>query len=131
VPTPNWYDYAVVRVVPRVDRGEFVNAGVILWCAACRSLRARVGLDEARVLALDPTADLAAIRHALDGLARICSGAEQAGAFRDMTPRQRFDWLVAPRSASVQVSPVHCGRADDDLETVLDHLFERLVSTPR
>jgi hypothetical protein len=130
VPTPLWYDYAVVRVVPRVERGEFVNAGVIVWCTAAKSLRARVHLDEARVRALDPAVDLAAIRCALDAIPVICAATPEAGPLKGMTPRQRFDWLVAPRSASIQTSPVHCGRADD-LEAVLDHLFERLVSTPR
>jgi len=130
VPAPHWYDYAIVRVVPRVERGEFVNAGVIVWCAARKSLRARVLLDEARVRALDPAADLAAIRHALEAIPVICCTASDEGPLKGMTPRQRFDWLVAPRSASIQTSPVHCGRTDD-LDGVVDHLFERLVVAPR
>jgi hypothetical protein len=130
VPTPHWYDYAVVRIVPRVERGEFVNAGVIVWCAARRSLRAKVHLDEARVRALDPAADVAAMRHALEAIPAICDAAPEDGPLTGMTPRQRFDWLVAPRSASLQMSPVHCGRTED-LDGIVDHLFERLVSPPR
>jgi hypothetical protein len=118
------YDYAVVRVVPRVERGEFVNAGVIVACAAAGYLRARIELDEARLLALDAGADLAALRAALAALPVVCAGGAAAGALGRLTLRQRFDWLVAPRSASVQTSPVHTGRCRD-----LDATLARLVQT--
>ena len=123
------YDYAVVRVVPRVERGEFVNAGVVVACAAAGYLRARVGLDEARLLALDPAADVAALRAALAVLPLVCAGGAAAGALGRLGLRQRFDWLVAPRSAVVQTSPVHTGRCRD-LDAALDRLFETMVRAP-
>lgn len=123
------YDYAIVRVVPRVERGEFVNAGVIVSCDADASLAARVELDDARVLALDPGADLAAIRAALGAIAAVCAGDASAGALAALSPRQRFHWLVAPRSAVIQTSPVHTGRAAD-CGSALDHLFTTMVQRP-
>jgi len=118
------YDYAIVRVVPRVERGEFVNAGVIVACAAARYLRAAIELDEARLRALDPGVDVAAVRRALDALPIVCAGGPAAGALGRLTLRERFDWLVAPRSAVVQTSPVHTGRCGD-----LDAAVERLLAT--
>jgi hypothetical protein len=120
------YDYAVVRVVPRVERGEFINAGVILSCAARRYVRAEVDLDEARLLALDPTADVATLRAALAALVRVCEGGAQAGALGALSARERFHWLVAPRSTSVQTSPVH-GGCCDDLDAALAWLMARMV----
>ena len=129
MPAPRFYDYAIVRVVPHVERGEFVNAGVIVWCSAAQYLRARIELDEARVLALAPGLDLASIRSALAVIPAICAGGPQAGPFESLSPRQRFDWLVAPRSASIQTSPVHTGRCTD-LDTALDKLVARMVRPP-
>ncbi len=120
------YDYAVVRVVPHVDRGEFVNAGVIVSCTARRFLEARIELDEARVLALAPGLDLTSIRRALAALPAICAGGAGAGPFAALGARQRFDWLVAPRSASIQTSPVHSGRCAD-LDVAVDKLMARMV----
>ena len=127
---PSSYDYAVVRVVPRVERGEFINAGVIVKCAALGFLQARIELDEARVRALDPAADLDAIRAALAAIPVICAGGPAAGALGALSLRERFDWLVAPRSATVQTSPVHVGRCEDP-EATLEHLLQRMVRTPR
>ena len=118
------YDYAILRVVPRVERGEFVNAGVIVCCAPENFLQARIELDEARLRAIDPTLELAPIRIALAAIPTICAGGESAGAIGRMSLRERFDWLVAPRSTSVQISPVHTGRARD-----LDEATERLLDT--
>jgi Protein of unknown function (DUF3037) len=129
VPDPCTYDYAVVRVVPRVERGEFVNAGVILSCAASGFLQAGIELDEARVLALDPNADLAGIRAALDAIPLICAGGAAAGALGRLSTRERFHWLVAPRSASVQTSPVHSGRCSS-LDATLEHLLRTMVRPP-
>lgn len=123
------YDYAVLRIVPRADRGEFVNAGVIVSCAANDWLQARVRLDPARVSALDPAADLDAIGRALDAIPRICAGGDEAGPLGGLPARRRFHWLVAPRSAAIQVSPVHTGRCDD-LDAVLATLMRRLVDPP-
>ena len=127
---PSSYDYAVVRVVPRVERGEFVNAGVIVKCAALGFLQARIELDEARVRALDPAADLDAIRAALAAIPVVCAGGPAAGALGALSLRERFDWLVAPRSATVQTSPVHVGRCEAPLAT-LAHLLQRMVRAPR
>ncbi len=124
------YDYAVVRVVPHVDRGEFVNAGVILSCTSAQFLEARIELDEARLRALDPALDLTSIRTALAALPAICSGGPGAGPFAALSARQRFDWLVAPRSASIQTSPVHSGRCTD-LGIALDRLMGKMVRPPR
>ena len=123
-------DYAVVRVVPRVERGEFVNAGVIFSCAALGLLQAGIELDEARLLALDPGADLAGIRAALATIPLICAGGDAAGALGRLSVRERFHWLVAPRSSSLQTSPVHTGRCTDTA-ALLDALMQKMVrATP-
>jgi hypothetical protein len=124
------YDYAVVRVVPRVERGEFVNVGVIVSCDATESLAARVELDPARVRALDPDADIEAIRTALAAIDAVCAGSAAAGSLARLSARERFHWLVAPRSAVIQTSPVHTGRTAEP-ETVIDHLFATMVGGPR
>lgn len=123
------YDYAVVRVVPRVERGEFVNAGVIVACTGRGVLKARIELDEARVLALDPGVDLEPIRQALAAIPAICAGGAAAGPIGALSLRERFDWLVAPRSSSVQTSPVHVGRCEE-LDDAIERLLDRLVRTP-
>lgn len=123
------YDYAVVRVVPHVERGEFVNAGVIVACAGQGYLKALVELDEARLLALDARVDLESIRAALQAIPVICAGGDAAGALGRLSLRERFDWLVAPRSTSIQVSPVHVGRSED-LDGALQHLMDRMVRRP-
>ena len=130
MPTMHTYDYAVVRVVPRVERGEFVNVGVIVSCDATGSLEARIELDAERVLALDPNADIEAIRAALGAIDAVCAGSVGAGSLAKLSARERFHWLVAPRSAVIQTSPVHTGRTEDP-EAVVDHLFETMVGGPR
>ena len=120
------YDYAVVRVVPQVERGEFVNAGVIVACASQGFLKALVELDEARVRALDATVDLEAIRSALQAIPAVCAGGAAAGPIGRLSLRERFDWLVAPRSTSIQVSPVHVGRSAD-LDGELQRLMDKMV----
>jgi hypothetical protein len=130
VPLRSTYDYAVVRVVPRVDRGEFINAGVIVACASQGVLVARIELDEPRLRALDPAADVETLRDALAVIPRICAGGAAAGALGRLGLRERFDWLVAPRSTSVQTSPVHTGRCGADFEAVLQQLMDRMVRLP-
>jgi hypothetical protein len=120
------FDYAIVRVVPRVDREEFVNAGVILFCLGRDFLAARVELDAGRVRALAPDADLAAIEEHLLAIPRVCAGGPGSGPIGALSRRERFHWLVSPRSTVVQVSPVHAGLCDDPA-TELQHLFERMV----
>lgn len=122
------YDYAIVRVVPRVERGEFINVGAIVSCRAAGFLRARIELDEARLRALAPGVDLASIRAALDAVPAICAGGDAAGPLKHLSARERFDWLVAPRSSSIQTSPVHTGRSDD-LDAALERLMRTMVRT--
>jgi hypothetical protein len=123
------YDYALIRVVPRVERGEFVNAGVVLSCKAGGYLEARIELDEARLLALDPRVDLETVRAHLAAFAAICAGGEGSGPIGQLPPRERFRWLTAPRSTAIQTSPVHSGRCAEHA-TMLAHLFETMVHVP-
>jgi hypothetical protein len=120
------YDYAIVRVVPRVERGEFVNAGIILSCDVERILQARIELDEAALLALDTGVDLELVRSTLAAIPAICAGGAEAGAIGMLSPRERFHWLVSPKSTIVQTSPVHTGQCSD-LDAVLDHLMNRMI----
>ena len=129
--TADTYDYAVIRVVPRVEREEFVNVGIILSCERAGFLQARIELDEARVRALDPTVDLAMVRRHLAAIPAICRGGEAAAPIGLLPPRARFHWLTARRSAIIQTSPVHMGRCDGDLAATLDHLMERMVRVAR
>ena len=126
MPAPCTYDYAVVRVVPRVERGEFVNAGVIVSCAARDFLQAHIELDETRLLALDAGVDLAGIRAALTALPLVCAGGDAAGALGQLSSRERFHWLVAPRSTSIQTSAVHTGQCTD-LSAETERLLDRMV----
>jgi hypothetical protein len=120
------YDYAIVRVVPRVERGEFVNAGIILSCDVERILRARIELDEAVLLALDAGVDLELVRSTLAIIPAVCAGGTEAGAIGKLSARERFHWLVAPKSTIVQTSPVHTGQCSD-LEAVLGHLMNTMI----
>jgi hypothetical protein len=129
VPGKPSFDYAVVRVVPRVDREEFVNAGVILFSSERDVLLARVELDRERVRALWPDADLAMLEEHLAAIPRICAGGAQAGPIGRLSRRERFHWLVAPRSTVLQVSPVHSGLCADP-GRALEDLFERMVRRP-
>ena len=126
MPVEHTYDYAIVRVVPRVDRGERINVGVILSCADTDYLDARIELDEAVLLAVDPQVDLAAVRGALDVITAVCRGGPEAGPIGALPSRGRFRWLVSPRSTIVQPSAVHTGRTSDP-GACLDHLMDRIV----
>jgi hypothetical protein len=123
------YDYAVIRVVPRVERAEFVNAGIILACQQSGFLDARIELDEARLRALDPNVDLATVREHLATIPRVCAGGAGAGPIGRLSRRERFDWLTAPRSALIQTSPVHTGRCADPI-AALEHLMRTMVRAP-
>jgi hypothetical protein len=123
------FEYAVLRVVPRVDRGEMINAGVLLYCRPLRFLAARVALDADRVLALDPAADLDGIERALAAVVQICDQRPGAGSAGLQDIGRRFRWLTAPRSTVVQPGPVHTGlTADPDAEA--DRLLAALVLRP-
>jgi DUF3037 family protein len=126
VPDPSSYDYAVIRVVPRVERQEFVNAGIIVWCRDHDVLEARTGLDEARLQALDAAVDLDAVRRHLRSIELVCAGGVDAGPIGQLSKRERFDWLVAPRSTMIQVSAVHSGRSSD-IAATLEHLLATMV----
>lgn len=123
------YDYAVVRVVPRVERGEFLNAGIILSCDVERILLAGIELDETALLAIDLSIDLDLVRRVLASIPAICAGGEAAGDIGRMSPRERFHWLIAPRSTVVQTSPVHTGQCAEPV-AALEHLMQRMVRRP-
>lgn len=123
------FDYAVVRVVPRVDRGEFINAGVILFCRTRRFLEARVELDQRRLAALNGDLDPALVQIQLEAISRICAGGKQGGPIGQLPQAERFHWLVAPRSALIQTSPVHSGLCIDPAIT-LERLLDRMVRPP-
>jgi len=126
VPADYTYDYAIVRVVPHVERGEQVNVGVILSCADTDFLDARIEIDERALLAIDATVDLAAVRTNLNVIPLVCRGGPEAGPIGLLPPRGRFRWLVAPRSTIIQPSPVHTGRTSDPA-ACLEHLMDRMV----
>jgi len=126
VPTRSSYDYAVIRVVPRVERGELVNAGVILFCLEKDFLQARVEVDEPRLRALWPGIDVELVRQHLEAIPRICAGSPGAGPIGKLSLRERFHWLVAPRSTIIQVSPVHAGLCDHP-ERAIEDLFQKVV----
>jgi len=124
------YDYAILRVVPRVDRGEAVNVGVILSCPERQFLDARIAIDETRLLMLDPTVDLPTVRETLNAIVAVCRGDSETGPLGEMPQRNRFHFLVAPRSTIIQPSPTHTGRTPDPA-TTLDALMLKLVHPPR
>ena len=123
------YDYAIVRVVPKVERAEFVNVGVIVSCPRLDLLVARIEVDERRLMSLDPTLDLESVRAHLAAIPTICAGGEQAGPIGRLSQRERFYWLVAPRSTIIQTSPTHTGSACD-LEAVVERLLQTMVRPP-
>ena len=121
------FQYAIVRVVPRVERGECVNVGVVFFCRPRRYLAARMALDEERLAAFAPDLDLDEVRAHLDAMTRIAEGDEAAGPVARLEQSERFHWLVAPSSTMIQTSPVHTGLCDDPDET-LERLMEKLVA---
>lgn len=130
MPAPRSFDYAVIRVVPRVERDEFINAGVVLYCLSERFLAAAVELDRARLLALAPGVDLDLVESHLASFPRICAGGHEAGPIGQMSQSERFHWLVAPRSTIIQTSPVHSGLCADP-RAALERVLERMVRPPR
>lgn len=120
------YDYAVLRAVPRVERGERINVGVVLSCPTLAFLDCATHLDGARLLALDPGADVDGIARHLAAVEAVCRGRPEAGPIATLPRRERFHWLVGPRSTVLQPSAVHAGRCDDPARTLV-HLFEMLV----
>jgi hypothetical protein len=128
-PARHPFAYAVVRVVPRVDRGEAINAGIVLLCRTSRFLGARVALDEARLRALDPACDAADVWPHLRAIERIAAGDPAGGPIASLSQPERYHWLVAPSSTIIQPSEAHTGLTADPAAT-LEHLFATLVLTP-
>ena len=124
---PASFDYAFLRVVPRVERQEFINAGVVVYCPEKRYLAARIRLDAARLKALWPEVDLALVEKHLEAVGRICEGDAAAGPIAKLSQRERFHWLTSPRSTIIQPSPVHTGVCDGTDE-LLDRLEKRFLS---
>ncbi len=129
MPARSSFDYVVVRVVPRVERGEFINAGAILFCRTRRFLDARIELDTRRLAALFPGIDPGMLQASLEIIPRVCTGGKGTGPIGQLPQAERFHWLVAPRSGVIQTSPVHSGLCTDP-RTALEHLVETLVRLP-
>jgi hypothetical protein len=127
-----WYSYAIVRVVPRVERGEFVNVGVVLFAREQSFLGARIELAIDRVLSLAPGIDLEAVERHLATFQAICEGRPEGGPIAGLQPPERFHWLVSPRSTMIQTSPVHMGRSEQPAQALQDLLTEFVrMPTPR
>jgi hypothetical protein len=120
------YDYAIIRVVPKVEREEFINAGAIVSCPDLSYLEARIKLNASKLLALDPSLDLNMLKMHLATIPTICRGGADAGPIGLLKQRQRFQWLVAQRSTVIQTSPVHTGRCSDP-GAALEHLIKTMV----
>jgi hypothetical protein len=129
MPARSSFDYAILRVVPLVEREEFINAGVILFCRACPFLGARIDLDRERLAALAPWLDATEVEQQLALIPLICQGDPAGGPVAALPLWERFHWLVAPRSTVIQTSPVHTGLCEDP-EAALDHLVDTVVRTP-
>jgi hypothetical protein len=128
VPVRAPYEYTVIRIIPCIEREEFLNAGVILFCKHQRFLEARIALDEERLLALQPCTDILQIRQQLALIPTIVQGGRNAGDLGKLPRAERFRWLASPRNTVVQPSPVHPGLCEDP-QTALDEIFSRLVPT--
>ena len=124
------FDYALIRVVPRVERGEQINVGVVLSCPTRGFLGARIAFEPARLLAIAPGIDTEEVELALASIPLIAAGDPRGGPIAAMSRSERFHWLVAPRSAIIQPSVVHTGICDEP-QAALDELVERLVKPPR
>ncbi len=126
-PVPASFDYAILRVVPRVEREEFINAGVVVFCLETRYLDARILLNEGRLRALWPEVDVEIVREHLDAIPRICTGDASAGPIAKLSQRERVHWLTAPRSTIIQPSPVHTGVCENT-EGILERLATQFLS---
>jgi hypothetical protein len=129
MPELSSFDYAIVRVVPRVEREEFINTGVILFCRTERFLGALIELNTERLRALAPDVDLLLVQRHLNLIPLVCSGGAEAGFIGRLSQSERFHWLVSPRSTIIQTSPVHSGICSDP-EAALQHLLETMVRRP-
>ena len=130
MPEPSSFDYSIIRVVPRVERGERINAGIVLYCRARDFLGAGVALDRVRLSALAPELDADLVDAHLRSVQQICEGGRDSGPIGQLSQAERFHWLVSPRSTVIQLSAVHSGLCDDP-QVALEHLMETLVRSPR
>ncbi len=130
MPTLHTYDYAVIRVVPRVEREEFINVGVIVSCPGAKHLEAAIEIDSARLQAFAPSLDIEGLQPWLDAIIAICRGDAHAGPIAQLPARARFHFLTAKRSSVVQMSSTHVGRTADP-QGVVEHLMNRMVRVPR
>lgn len=126
MPAAELYDYATIRLVPRVERGEFINVGILLSCDARDHLDVRIELDESRARALDPRLDFALVQRLLAAIEAVCRGGAAAAPIGLLPARARFHWLTAQRSAIIQTSPVHSGKCGD-LAATMEQLLDRMV----
>ena len=126
MPASNSYDYAILRLVPSVERGECINIGIILFCRTRRFLGALIHTDPQRLSALVLQTDLSAVQEQLDHLLQVCYGKSEAGPIGQLSQPERFHWLVSPRSTIIQTSPVHSGLSSNPEET-LHLLMKKLV----
>lgn len=126
---PSSFDYAVIRIVPSVEREEFFNAGVIMFCPEQKFLGARVYLDPEKLKAFSAELDAEEVQRRLEAIRKICAGDQTAGSIAQLDRRARFHWLIAPRSTVVQVSAAHSGICEEP-ESVLDRLFKEQVFSP-
>lgn len=129
MPTQSSFDYTIIRVVPRVERGEFLNVGVVLFCRVHRFLGSRIEPDWQRLAVLAPDLEREAVQQHLATIPCICAGGPAAGPIGQLPPSERFHWLVAPRSTIIQTSPVHCGLCSNP-EAALEHLLTVMVRYP-
>ena len=125
-----WYSYAIVRVVPRVERGEFLNVGVVLFSRELDFLEARIELDRERLRGVAPNVDLGQVERHLATFKAIAAGESVGGPIAALPSPERFHWLVAPRSTTIQTSPVHVGRSDNP-EAAVDALLDEFVRLPQ
>lgn len=130
MPAHSSFDYAIIRVVPRVEREEFINVGVLLYCLERDYLEAKVELDERRLLALAPEVDLETVRRHLAAIPKIAAGGKDSGPIGKLPQKDRWHWLVSPRSTIIQVSPVHSGLCEGPGDA-LDRLMDRVVRPPK
>lgn len=126
MPEHDSFDYAVIRVVPRVDREEFLNVGIVVYCRTRKYLAAKIDLDTSRLLAFAPMIDVDAVTRHLSAIPEICDGNVQAGPIASLPQSERFHWLVAPKSTIVQCSPVHSGLCSEP-EAQIERLMDRMV----
>ena len=126
MPEPSSFDYAIIRLVPHEERGEFINVGVILYCRAQAYLDARIASDPKKLLALDPDADVESAQKQLESISQICKGGKDLGALSELSQGERFFWLVSPRNTIVQMSPMHTGICVDPVAE-LEHLLDTMV----